>query len=149
MLFASFAVAACANSVPREWKTIYSKVSQTIVHNDVKSYMSWMDKSFVNIQDGKQSTFSAYEKEFSDFLKPFTNIKAEAKPTTYHVKGKDVVIDFRYTFSGDYTAKGQKKTLHFFEEGTDTWRKVNGHYLQFVETIKKQGLIPEPKKATA
>jgi len=134
--------AAQARDVPKPWKETYAKISKTIVENDVPAYMKWMDRSFINIQDGKRTGFDEYQKMFTTFLKPFKNIKAEAKPLTYAMKGKDVVIAFRYTFSGDVTKDGKTKTLRFFEDGVDTWSMNGGKWLQRAEEIKKQGLLP-------
>lgn len=135
-------VMAGATPVPKAWKQIYAKVSKTIVNNDVPGYMTWMDKRFINIQDGKKTGYTAYQKLFTDFLGKFTNVKAEAVPLTFKRKGEDVVINFHYTFSGDYAQGGKTKTLRFFEEGEDTWRRVDGRYLEFVEVVKKQGVLP-------
>jgi hypothetical protein len=136
---------ASAAPVPKAWKDIYAKVSKTIVDNDVPGYMKWMDKGFVNLQDGKKTGYDEYQKTFADFLKKFTNIAAEAVPLSFHKSGDDVVINFHYTFSGDIAQAGKTKTLRFFEEGVDTWRKVDGRYLEVVEVVKKQGVLPADK----
>jgi len=134
--------ACMASNVPKQWQKIYEKINETIVRNDVHSYMQWMDKDFVNIQRGQKTRYAAYEKMFTDFMKPFSNIKAKAAPVTFKKDGKNVVIAFHYTFSGDLNAKGKTKTVRFFEDGIDKWHKVAGRYLQFEERITKDGLLP-------
>jgi len=138
MVCASISV---ASDVPKEWKGIYDAINLTILRNDVHGYMKWMDKSFVNIQHGQRTGYAAYEKMFADFLKPFSNIKAKAAPLSYARHGKDVIIGFHYTFSGNVVTKGKAKTIRFFEDGVDTWRKVDGKYREFVEKITKDGVI--------
>ena len=144
VLAVSFAMGA---DVPKEWKETYAKISKTIVDNNIKGYMTWMDKGFTNVQDGKKTGFAEYEKMFTDFMKPFKNVKAKAMPLTFTKKGADIIIDFRYTFSGDMAGKdGKTKTLKFFEEGTDTWRKSGGKWLEVTEQIKKEGMLPASAK---
>jgi len=131
---------------PKEWQRLYDKISATIVAKDVRAYMAELDKGFVNIKNGKRTSYSEYEKSFRDFLKPFSHIKAHAMASNYRKAGNEVRLDYHYTFSGEYRDKeGTPKILRFFEDGTDTWRKVNGHYLQVIEDVKKQGLLPAPK----
>ena len=130
-------------AVPKSWQLFYNRISKTIAGKDVKSYMTYLDRRFVNIRTGKKTGYAAYEKAFRDFLKPFSHIKADAIASNFRKHGNRVVLDYHYTFSGQFKAKdGTLKTLRFFEDGVDTWRKIGGKYLQVIEDVKKQGVIP-------
>jgi len=73
--------------------------------------------------------------------------KTKLVASNYRKNGDDVVIDFEYRFEGWMTnKKGEKRQLRFFEQGTDTWHKVNGKYLETLEEIHKSGLLPNDSK---
>ena len=74
-------VIAGATPVPKAWKQIYARVSKTIVANDVPGYMTWMDKRFINIQDGGATGVASEPKESSA-----SELRHPQMPSAKHIR---------------------------------------------------------------
>lgn len=128
-------------AIPAGWKKLYDDMAQTIVKKDVKGYMAYLDKGFVNIKQGKPTNFADYEKGFGDFLSKFSNIKVSLTGTNLRKKGDVAIVDYHYKFSGSTMVANKSRVVSFSEDGSDTWGLVHGKYFQFIENVKQQKLL--------
>lgn len=109
--------------------------------SDVADYMKFLDKSFEYVDHGKSTKFEDYQKVMKGFLGNFTDVKVTIVPLKVVVNGDEVTVSHHYTFTG--TGKGgSKKVLRFFQDGTDTWKKVGNQFLQTREAVEKEGMLP-------
>lgn len=136
-----FSAVSQADQVPKPWPDMYAQIAAALGHKDVKAYGAFLDKSFVFTDStNKTQHLDEYLKGIANSLKQVSNVKTVLTPSDFHKQGDEILLTYHYHFEADI--KGGRH-LRFFEQGTDTWRKVGGKYLEVKEVATQEGLMPD------
>lgn len=125
-----FAVLAClafpADSLKKEFKKTYATINNLFVHQNVDAFEKMLSDDYVYVgSDHKQLNRVDFIKSECDPIRSAKKIGSKVKVLSVAKSGDDVKVGYDWRLT-TWDANGKTVAR---EVGVDTWRQVNGKWL--------------------